>query len=113
MLFKGKTVAITGAAGGIGQSLCRHIASEGAVITAIDLSPALTEFAAALTREGVNIRHAIADVGDPLAVTAALAELGPIDILVNNAGFSEHPTFAKTDPEGKSWELQATGFRNE
>ena len=105
MLFNGKTVAITGAAGGIGQSLCRHFASEGASIAAIDLSPALHDFAAALTKEGVSIRHAIADVGDPAAVAVAFAQLGAVDILVNNAGFSEHPTFAKTDPQAWSHDI--------
>ena len=29
MMFKGKVVAITGAAGGIGQSLCRYFGIEG------------------------------------------------------------------------------------
>ena len=105
MLFKGKTVAITGAAGGIGQSLCRHFASEGAIIAAVDLSPALHDFAAALAKEGVAIRHAIADVGDAAAVAKAFAQLGAIDILVNNAGFSEHPTFAKTDPQAWSHDI--------
>lgn len=110
MLFNGKTVAITGAAGGIGQSLCRHFASEGASIAAIDLSPALHDFAAALAKEGVSIRHAIADVGDPAAVAKAFAQLGSIDILVNNAGFSEHPTFAKTDPQ--AWSHNINGNLN-
>ena len=110
MLFNGKTVAITGAAGGIGQSLCRHFASEGASIAAIDVSPALHDFAAVLTREGVTIRHAIADVGDPAAVAKAFAQLGSIDILINNAGFSEHPTFAKTDPQ--AWSHNINGNLN-
>ena len=110
MLFNGKTVAITGAAGGIGQSLCRHFASEGASIAAIDLSPALHDFAATLAKEGVRIRHAIADVGDPAAVAKAFAQLGSIDILVNNAGFSEHPTFARTDPQ--AWSHNINGNLN-
>ncbi len=110
MQFKGKTVAITGAAGGIGQSLCRHFASEGAIIAAIDLSPALHDFAATLAKDGVAIRHAIADVGDPAGVAKAFGLLGAIDILVNNAGFSEHPTFAKTDP--KAWSHDINGNLN-
>jgi len=36
MTFKDKVVAITGAAGGIGQSLCRLFLNEGAKIAAID-----------------------------------------------------------------------------
>jgi NAD(P)-dependent dehydrogenase (short-subunit alcohol dehydrogenase family) len=110
MTFRGKTVAITGAAGGIGQSLCRHFAGEGAVIAAVDLSPALHDFAAALAKEGATVRHAIADVGNSTAVTKAFAELGHVDILVNNAGFSEHPTFAKTDPQ--AWAHDVNGNLN-
>jgi NAD(P)-dependent dehydrogenase (short-subunit alcohol dehydrogenase family) len=36
MSFKGKVVAVTGAAGGIGQAVCRYFAEEGAAIAAID-----------------------------------------------------------------------------
>jgi NAD(P)-dependent dehydrogenase (short-subunit alcohol dehydrogenase family) len=32
MSFKGKVVAVSGAAGGTGQSVCRYLASEGAAI---------------------------------------------------------------------------------
>ena len=109
MIFKGKVVAITGAAGGIGQSLCRYFSAEGAVIAAIDKSSALEAFALEL-----GIGHAIADIGDADAVAAAFAQLtngvGPIDILVNNAGFSEHPTFARTDPTG--WRDDVNGNLN-
>jgi NAD(P)-dependent dehydrogenase (short-subunit alcohol dehydrogenase family) len=110
MTFKGKAVAITGAAGGIGQSLCRYFFDEGAAIAAIDKSPAVKDFAAELTKDGAAIRHAIADVGDPDAVAKAFAQFGTIDILVNNAGFSEHPTFAKTDPE--AWRYDLNGNLN-
>ena len=51
MSFKGKIVAITGAAGGIGQSLCRYFVAEGAAIAAIDKNPALNDFAKALGLE--------------------------------------------------------------
>jgi NAD(P)-dependent dehydrogenase (short-subunit alcohol dehydrogenase family) len=100
MMFEGKVVAITGAAGGIGQSLCRFFADEGAVIAALDKNP---------ETEGY-----VVDVGDAGAVSAAFkkiaADLGPVDILVNNAGFSEHPTFARTDPRG--WEHDVNGNLN-
>lgn len=109
MMFKDKVVAITGAAGGIGQSLCRYFAAEGATIAAIDRSPALVEFAS-----GLGIAHAIADVGEADAVADAFKALagvlGPVDILVNNAGFSEHPTFARTDPAG--WAYDVNGNLN-
>lgn len=105
MMFKGKRVAVTGAAGGIGQSLCRHFLSEGAMILAIDRSPAVVAFATE-----IGAAHAIADIGDSEQVAGAFAKVGPVDVLVNNAGFSEHPTFAKTDPE--AWADDINGNLN-
>lgn len=114
MSFKGKVVAVTGAAGGIGQAVCRYFAQEGAAIAAIDKKESVSSFAAELMREGVKIAHATADVGDAAAVARAfahlVAELGPVDILINNAGFSDHPTLARTDPAG--WQADMNGNLN-
>ncbi len=114
MTFEGKVVAITGAAGGIGQSLCRHFGGQGAVIAAIDKSVALDAFADELNNSGIRTAHVIADIGDREAVAAAFASLssavGTIDILVNNAGFSSHPTFARTTPD--SWQHEVNGNLN-
>lgn len=102
MMFEGKVVAITGAAGGIGQTMCRYFADEGAQIAAIDKSPETEAFVRELANRGA--RGYVVDVGDAGAVSAAFkkiaSDLGAVDILVNNAGFSEHPTFARTDPAG-------------
>lgn len=114
MSFAGKVVAVTGAAGGIGQALCRHFASQGAAIAAIDKSDALSAFMDAEWCQGVKSAHAVIDVGDQAAVAGAfdvLAKaLGPVDILVNNAGFSSHPTFARTTPV--SWHHEVNGNLN-
>jgi NAD(P)-dependent dehydrogenase (short-subunit alcohol dehydrogenase family) len=114
MNFSGQVVAITGAAGGIGQALCRYFAAEGAVIAAIDKSQNVEGFVKELRAGRTKATHAIADVGDAEAVSRAFsdlaAELGPIDILINNAGFSEHPTFARTDPAG--WQNDVNGNLN-
>jgi NAD(P)-dependent dehydrogenase (short-subunit alcohol dehydrogenase family) len=114
MMFAGKVVAITGAAGGIGQSLCRYFGSQGAAIAAIDISPGLKAFAGELSASGIKTAQAKTDIGNKEAVAEAFAhlasELGAIDILVNNAGFSSHPTFARTDPE--SWQFEVNGNLN-
>lgn len=106
MTFKGKVVAITGAAGGIGRALCKHFADEGATIAAIDKSEAVADIKADA--------FAVADIGDADAVKTAFAklaaDLGTIGILINNAGFSEHPTFARTDPAG--WASDVNGNLN-
>jgi NAD(P)-dependent dehydrogenase (short-subunit alcohol dehydrogenase family) len=110
MMFKGKTVAITGADGGIGQALCRHFAAEGAVIAAIDKRPSVAEFARELKASGASAIHAIADVGNKDEVAEAFRKIGTVDVLVNNAGFSEHPTFPKTDPD--TWAFDINGNLN-
>ena len=114
MSFKGKIVAVTGAAGGIGQSVCRYFAGEGAAIAAIDKNASVKSFASELKHEGMKIAYAVADVGDAEAVKKAVAhlaaELGPVDILINNAGFSDHPTLMQTDPKG--WQADMNGNLN-
>ena len=64
----------------------------------------------ALAGQGITIQHALADIGDADAVARAIGQFGPIDILINNAGFSEHPTFAKTDP--RDWAHDINGNLN-
>ncbi len=104
MTFEGKTVAITGAAGGIGQALSRLFGGNGARIAAIDRNPSVRDFAFELAKNGIAAEAEVADVGDPRAAGQAFERLaakqGPVDILVNNAGVSNHPTFAQTDPAG-------------
>jgi NAD(P)-dependent dehydrogenase (short-subunit alcohol dehydrogenase family) len=112
MMFSDKVVAVTGAAGGIGQALCRYFAAEGAAIAAIDVSPKVEPFAKEI--RAAKVMHAIADVGDIAAVAECFEQiadtLGPVDILINNAGFSEHPTFARTDPV--AWQHDVNGNLN-
>jgi len=114
MMFSGKVVAITGAAGGIGQALCRYFAGEGAAIAALDNNPAVEGFVQELKTKGGSVAHAVGDVGDIQAVAVTFksfaARLGAIDILINNAGFSEHPTLARTDP--KAWQHDVNGNLN-
>ena len=104
MTFKDKVVAITGAAGGIGQSLCRLFLDEGAKVAAVDKKASLEGLAAELNADAKRFAHAVADISDPHEVERAFASLtgalGPVDVLVNNAGGSAHRTFARTDPAG-------------
>jgi NAD(P)-dependent dehydrogenase (short-subunit alcohol dehydrogenase family) len=101
-LFEGRTVAITGAAGGIGRCLCHYFSKEGAAIAALDRSEAVHGLVDDLGRTGTTVKTAVADIASPEAVTAAFAGFGDIDVLINNAGISRHPTLAATDPAG--WE---------
>src|SRR5688500_15071265 len=104
MQFEGKVAAITGAAGGIGRELCRYFGGEGAMIAAIDRSPAVTEFAEELRASGIKAEAAVVDIGDARVVRDTFVRLedavGAVDILINNAGISRNPSLEKTTPEG-------------
>lgn len=114
MDFKDKIVAITGAAGGIGQALCRAFAGRGATIAAIDRKPTVNDFVAELAAEGIKADAAVLDIADDAAVDQAFsgfqASLGPVDVLVNNAGFSERATLAATTPQ--TWKADVDGNLN-
>jgi NAD(P)-dependent dehydrogenase (short-subunit alcohol dehydrogenase family) len=107
--FKDKVVAITGAAGGVGQSLCRYFMDQGAKIAAVDKKAGVEGLPADMKAAAGTFSHAVADISEPAEVARAFASLtaalGPIDILVNNAGGSDHPTFARTDPAGWQREI--------
>lgn len=105
-----QTIAITGAAGGIGQALCRHFAGEGAAIVALDKSSGVVEVAETMGAEGLRIKGMVVDIGDAEAVRAAFASAGDIDVLINNAGYSNHHTVAQTDPA--AWQEELNGNLN-
>jgi NAD(P)-dependent dehydrogenase (short-subunit alcohol dehydrogenase family) len=100
--FAGKTVAITGAAGGIGQCLCRFFGAEGATIAALDRNDKVNALVETLGNDGITVKSAVADITSAKAVEAAFAGFGDVHLLINNAGVSGHPTLASTDPA--SWE---------
>lgn len=83
----GKTVIITGAAGGIGLALVKGFLAASANVVAIDLSPGSIVEA---TGNPSNLLYMAADVTDEAAISAVLAaarqKFGPIDALINNAG---------------------------
>ncbi len=92
-LLAGKTVVVTAAAGtGIGFSVARRAAEEGARLMISDFHERrLGEAADRIADEtGVRPATAICDVTSEEAVQAlrdtALAELGHVDVLINNAG---------------------------
>lgn len=104
--FSGKKVAITGAAGGIGQMLGRVFGEQGATILALDKSDKVHAFVDELTASGIPAEAARVDISQAEAVAKAFELLGEVDVLVNNAGYSFHPTLAATDPAGWQSDMQ-------
>jgi len=95
----GRTVAVTGAAGGIGAATAGALSRAGAKVALGDVDVdgarrvAETLYGPHLVRE--------LDVTDRASFTAFLdaaeAELGPLDVLINNAGIAPAAPFAEQD----------------
>ncbi|CAH2598905.1 Glucose 1-dehydrogenase [Rhodovastum atsumiense] len=105
--FKGKTIIVTGAGGGIGGATARRFATQGGRVAAFDRDLAAAErTVAAIVAEGGTAFAYACDITDRSAVETAVAaterELGPIAVLVNNAGWDVFRPFLQTTPE--DWE---------
>jgi NAD(P)-dependent dehydrogenase (short-subunit alcohol dehydrogenase family) len=99
----GKTALITGAAGGIGQVLCRQFVELGARVIASDRAG--DRLSAYLAEAGAGDRMVpmVADITDApgvaAALSAAIATAGEPTILINNAGFALADSFDLTTVE--------------
>ncbi len=81
--LEGKRALITGSTSGIGLAIARAMRAEGAEIVLNGFGDA--DEITALTDE-LGATHNGANLLDPAAIEAMMAEVGPLDILVNNAG---------------------------
>ena len=100
----GRTVVITGLAGGIGRGLGAAFAAQGATIVAVDRDATLLDAVCARLRRdhaaaGAVVHSCACDLSSDDAVAALAARIGKellgpsgrVDCVVNNAG-AEHPT---------------------
>lgn len=110
----GKTVAVTGAASGIGREIARAFTMAGARVAALDIDAVALE---ALAAE-LDCKAVYCDVTDRACVDSALAMvvegLGGIDILVSNAGSAEQGPIGDVPIEvlRKSFDLNFFGHQN-
>ncbi len=96
--FTGQVALVTGGAAGIGLATARRLCQDGAAVAIVDINQeGLARAADELRQGGGRVHAAVADVGQPGEVEAAIhtttAALGPIDILVNNVGVSILKTY--------------------
>lgn len=91
--LQNKTALITGSTKGIGFSIARSLAAEGARVILNGRSQSSVDIA---VREiGSEARGIAADISTAAGCSALLSESGQVDILVNNAGIFEPKAFAE------------------
>jgi len=104
MRFKGKSVLITGGAGGIGRAATRIFAGEGARVMVSDLSEqGCKEMCSEIKEKGWDAEYLCGDLSDK-AYCEKLVEhtvdmFGSIDILLNNAGVIPRGNILETTDE--------------
>jgi short-subunit dehydrogenase len=101
MIFKDKTVIITGGSEGVGAATARLFADAGANLMLVARSKKNLEAIAAELREKTQVKIFAMDVADADACVdlckKANYEFGRIDILVNNAGYHKRGAFESVD----------------
>jgi NAD(P)-dependent dehydrogenase (short-subunit alcohol dehydrogenase family) len=102
--MKRRTAIITGGASGIGYSVSRRLAAEGAAVAVLDVNGGGAEVAAAAIEAAggtaIGLEVDVAErVGVEVAVHEARARLSRPTILVNCAGVAIHGSFLEVTPE--------------
>ena len=105
-MLKGKTALVTGSTGGIGRGIAEALAGEGChiVLNGFGEAGEIESLRAGLAEQaGVEVAYSDADMTDPGAIAAMVAEaearFGAIDVLVNNAGIQHVAAIEDFPPE--------------
>jgi NADP-dependent 3-hydroxy acid dehydrogenase YdfG len=117
----GKSIIVTGAAGGFGRLVSGKAAALGAKLTCADIELAAVEETVAAIRESGGtaqaIRADVTQIGEMKALAAAaIAAHGGIDVMINNAGimplafFSDHE--AALDAWNRCIDINIRGVMN-
>ncbi|MDO6522854.1 SDR family oxidoreductase [Shimia thalassica] len=100
---QGKTVLITGASRGIGESAARVFAEAGANVVLVARSASdITRIADEIGEKALAVTCDVSNFSEvEAAVAKAVETFGGVDILINNAGVIEPIShLSKSDPEG-------------
>jgi meso-butanediol dehydrogenase / (S,S)-butanediol dehydrogenase / diacetyl reductase len=97
-LVAGKSIIVTGGAGGIGEGIARDLAAEGARVVVADIDVAAAErVVAAIEKDGGEAIALQVNVVDRASVKAmiqsAVTAFGRLDVMFNNAGISKAGQF--------------------
>ena len=106
---EGKTIIVTGAAGGFGQLVCEKTAAMGAKVVAADVNEqALAEVVSSIQSAGGEATAVKADVTsrDEMhqLAAAALDAYGQIDVMLNNAGIMPLAFYSDHESAADAWE---------
>ncbi|CCU71667.1 3-oxoacyl-ACP reductase [Thalassolituus oleivorans] len=91
----GKVALVTGAARGIGESIARTLARDGATVLGLDIPPAEGDLKRVMAEIGGEVL--LGDISSkeaPAMISAKLKEMGGGDIIVHNAGVTRDKTLA-------------------
>ncbi len=83
--FQGNVVLVTGGASGIGRACVEAFLGQGAVVAALDISPAVSDLFASDVALGISC-DVTDDEGLQKAVAQVISRWGGLDVLVCNAG---------------------------
>jgi 3-oxoacyl-[acyl-carrier protein] reductase len=116
--LNGKVAVVTGASKGIGASIARHLAADGAkvVVNYATSKDGADKVVADITRrdgKAVAVQADVAKEGDVRRLFAeAMKAFGRVDILVNNAGIYEFAPLENVTPEHfhKQFNLNVLGL---
>lgn len=93
MIFKDKTIIITGASEGVGAATARKFANAGANLMLVARGKKKLETIAEELRDKTRVELFAMDVSDPDACVNVFKkadfEYGHVDVLINNAGYHE------------------------
>jgi NADP-dependent 3-hydroxy acid dehydrogenase YdfG len=105
---KGKTIVVTGAAGGFGRLICQKAAARGANVVCGDVNEeGLAETVKLVASAGGKASGKRTDVTDLAAMTALVAHAveahGAVDVMINNAGIMPLAFFADHKAASAAW----------
>src|SRR5262245_49477953 len=116
--LEGKVAVVTGASKGIGASIAKHLAAEGAkvVVNYASSKEGADRVVSEISREGGKAVAVRADLAKPDDVRRLFSEakeaFGTVDVLVNNAGVYEFAPLEEVTPEHfrKMFDLNVLGL---